>query len=208
MGNFNSKGIRSLTLEIDYYNENFWFDEVEKHGDVENYSTGYYGYKFFENVILHLTDIPPDGYIVVLGTNKCTSFNLLCDHFGKDRCIGYDIANPTNHSRVRVSNILDVVENIPISFVHNDIGNFSLTPTAMFYAQQWAAKNVIDGGYFLGRNNLNRAKIPLEQYMEKLGFTNMNMLGLTGIFDLSQIKHRELEGHMLSKKIKRNDFIG
>ena len=191
-----------MQTEKKFYDENFWFYQIEQHGDVENYSNKYYAYQLFEKIILKLNDIPDNGYIVVLGTNKCVSFNLLCDYFGKDRCIGYDIANPTNHPCVKIGNILEVTESIPISFVHNDIGNFSLTPTAKFYAQQWAAKNVIEGGYFLGRNNLNRAKIPLEQFMKRCGFVNLQLLGLTGIFDLSDVKHRELEGHMLSKKIK------
>jgi hypothetical protein len=190
-----------------YYSKDYWFNEVDKHGDVSDYGTEYYAYQFFEKIVLNLTDIPDNGYIVVLGTNKCVSFNLLCEHFGNDRCIGYDIDNPTNHPCVKVQNILDVSESIPISFVHNDIGNYTLTPTAKFHAQQWAAQNVVEGGYFLGRNNLNRARIPIEQYMERSGFLNINMLSLTGIFDLSNIKHRELEGHMISKKVGIRQYV-
>ena len=193
--------------ETDFYSENFWFSQIDQHGDVADYGKDYYAYKFFENIILQLSDIPDNGYILVMGTHNCVSFNLLCDHFGKDRCIGYDIANPTNHPCVKVKNILEVTDNIPISFVHNDIGNYGFTPTAKFHAQQWAAKNVVNGGYFLGRNNLNRAKLPIEQYMERLGFLNMNMLALTGVFDLSTIAHRELEGHMISKKIGMRQYV-
>ena len=156
---------------------------------------------------MNLTDIPDNGYIVVMGTHNCVSFNLLCEHFGKDRCVGYDIANPTNHPCVKVKNILEVNDNIPISFVHNDIGNYGFTPTAKFYAQQWAANNVVEGGYFLGRNNLNRAKLPIEQYMERLGFLNTNMLALTGVFNLSNIAYRELEGHMISKKVGIRHYV-
>lgn len=193
--------------EINYYSKQFWFDEIEKHGDVADYGQDYYAYKFFENIILKLTDIPKNGYIVVLGTHKCVSFNLLCEFYGKDRCIGFDIANPTNHPCVRTTNILEVTENLPISFVHNDIGNYGFTPVAKFYAQQWAAQNVVEGGYFLGRNNLNKARIPIEQYMERTGFLNLNMLALTGIFDLKNITYRELEGHMLSKKVGVRNYV-
>lgn len=190
-----------------YYSEKFWFEEIDQHGDVAGYESDYYAYQFFEKVILKLKDIPDNGFIIVLGTNKCVSFNLLCEYFGKDRCIGYDIANPTNHPCVRVGNILEVKESIPISFVHNDIGNYGLTPLAKFYAQQWAANNVVEGGYFLGRNNLNRAKIPIEQFMERLGFLNTNMLALTGVFDLSTVNYRELEGHMISKKVGVRHYV-
>ena len=186
--------------ETNYYNENFWFNELDKHG-VTAYDESYWAYTMFEEIILKLKDIPNEGMIVVLGTNRCISFDLLCKHFGYDRCIGYDIANPTNHPNVKVMNVLNLDEEYPIAFCYNDIGNFQLTPIAKLYAQQWGARNVIDGGYFLGRNNLNSAKLHLEQQMERFGFLNTQLLTLTGIFDLSKLTYRELEGHMLSKKI-------
>lgn len=186
--------------ESKFYSEDFWFSNLEKHG-IEKYDENYWAYIMFNEIVLKLKDIPTEGYIVVLGTNNCISFDLLCKYFGYDRCIGYDIANPTNHSNVIVKNILEVDAEYPIAFCYNDIGNFELTPTAKLYAQQWGAKNVIEGGYFLGRNNLNAAKFPLEEHMERFGFLNTQLQTLTGIFDLSKLTQRELEGHMLSKKV-------
>lgn len=186
--------------ENKFYSENFWFSDLQKHG-IENYDENYWAYIIFNEIILKLKDIPEDGYIVVLGTNNCISFDLLCKHFGYDRCIGYDIANPTNHSNVIVKNILEIDAEYPIAFCYNDIGNFELTPIAKLHAQQWGAKNVVKGGYFLGRNNLNAAKFPLEEHMERFGFLNTQLQTLTGIFDLSKLTERELEGHMLSKKV-------
>jgi len=186
--------------ESKFYSENFWFSDLQKHG-IENYDENYWAYIMFNEIILKLKDIPAEGYIVVLGTNNCISFDLLCKHFGYDRCIGYDIANPTNHSNVIIKNILEIDAEYPIAFCYNDIGNFELTPMAKLHAQQWGAKNVIKGGYFLGRNNLNAAKFPLEEHMERFGFLNTQLQTLTGIFDLSKLTERELEGHMLSKKV-------
>lgn len=186
--------------EDKFYYENFWFSNLENHG-IENYDETYWAYIMFNEIVLKLKDIPENGYIVVLGTNNCLSFDLLCNHFGYDRCIGYDIANPTNHSNVIVKNILEIDAEYPIAFCYNDIGNFELTPMAKLYAQQWAAKNVVKGGYFLGRNNLNAAKFPLEEHMERFGFLNTQLQTLTGIFDLTKLTERELEGHMLSKKV-------
>lgn len=185
--------------ESKYYSKEFWFKDLIKHG-ITDYNESYWAYVMFKEIILKLNDIPDNGYIVVLGTNKCVSFDLLCKHFGYDRCIGYDIDNPTNHPNVRVKNILDLDEDYPIAFCYNDIGSFQYTPLAKLHAQQWGAKNVIDGGYFLGRNNLNISKFPLEQHMERFGFLNTQLLTLTGIFDLSKLDTKEVEGHMLSKK--------
>ena len=192
-------------FESDFYSIDFWFNQIEKHGgEVNNYGSNYYAYKIFEQLICKLTDIP-DGFIVVLGTHNCVSFNLLCEHFGKDRCIGYDIANPTNHPNIKIKNILDLTNNdsLPIAFVHNDIGNFTYTPLAKLHAQMWAASNVVPGGYFLGRNDLNCQKIPLENLMQRQGFINTDLIALTGIVNLSNIQIDALDGHMLSKKIKK-----
>jgi len=191
--------------ESTYYDVDFWFNKPEMHGDDHNYTDRYWGYQFYVSLVTKLSDIPANGYIVVLGTRKCESFNLLCEHFGRDRCIGYDLANPMDHPCVKIKNALDfsTADDIPISFVHNDIGSFKLTPLAKLQAQQWAARNVIHGGYFLGRNNLNLAKYPIEELMTRYGFSNLDMAALTGLCDLHKISKAAVEGHMLSKKIGR-----
>lgn len=195
-------------IESKFHDVDFWFNHPELHGDDHNYTKNYWGYQLYEQLITKISDIPPEGYIVVLGTRNCESFNLLCDYFGHDRCVGYDLSNPKNHSRVTVKNVLELGEsdNIPISFVHNDIGSFVLTPLAKLHAQQWAAKNVLPGGYFLGRNNLNSAKYPLEELMSRYGFSNCDLLTLSGLCNFNNISNRALEGHMLSKKIGRKDL--
>jgi hypothetical protein len=191
--------------ESNYYSEEFWFNNLKNHG-IDSYDENYWSYVMFREIVIKLNDIPKEGYIVVLGTNNCFSFDLLCQHFGYDRCVGYDIANPTNHPNVKVMNILELNETYPIAFCYNDIGNFELTPVAKFYAQQWGAKNVIEGGYFLGKNNLNSGKFSLEEQMERYGFLNTQLLSLTGLLDLSKLSKRELEGHMISKKDKIRNY--
>jgi len=194
--------------ESEFYDADFWFHKPESHGDDHCYTSSYWGYQFYERLVVKLSDIPENGHIVVLGTRNCESFDILCEYFGRDRCIGYDLANPTNHPCVQVKNVLelDQAANVPISFVHNDIGSFVLTPMAKLHAQRWAADNVITGGYFLGRNNLNTAKYPLEELMTRLGFTNCDLLGLTGLCNLADMSMSDLQGHMLSKKIGRKDL--
>ena len=188
--------------EKDYYNIDYWFNNPTEHEDVDNYGKDYYGYKIYENIILKLADVPSEGYIVLLGTNRCVSFNLLCDHFGKDRCIGYDIYNPTNNTQVitKDCNLLSSEDDIPIAFCHNDLGSFPTTPLLKKKGQQWAAKNVVKGGYFLGRNNLNRAKFKSEQLMESLGFENTQFIDMQGDYDMSSFEYSWIEGHMLSKR--------
>jgi hypothetical protein len=184
------------------YNKKYWYEETEKHGDVYEYGTDYYAYKLFDNIITQIKDIP-DGKIVVMGTHNCVSFDLLCKHFGYNRCIGYDIANPTNHPNVIVKNVMELseIDYFPIAFVHNDIGNFQLTPAAKLHAQKWAANCVVEGGYFLGRTNINYAKYDLEGTMKDLGFVNFNLQIASTFLDTSKIRKEDLIYHMLSKKV-------
>ena len=191
--------------ENKYYNEGFWFSAEGQvhHGEVSSYSQDYYANKLYKQLLTKLTDVPQEGYIVVIGSNNCVSFNILCDHFGADRCLGIDIANPSNHSRVLVKDIMnfDETDNIPIALSHNDLGSFPLTPVAKWRAQVWAAKNTVSGGYVLGRNDFNSAAYPIEALMTRHEFVNVYLSGLTGLLNLD-MSESVLEGHMLSKKCR------
>tara|TARA_R110002020_G_scaffold225140_6_gene435253 strand:- start:148 stop:750 length:603 start_codon:yes stop_codon:yes gene_type:complete len=197
-----------MTREESFYNPEFWFNNTNLHNQKQNvngYGKEYYVYKLYENLVLKINNIPDNGYIVVLGSNKCISFDLLCQHFGKERCIGYDIYNPTEHSRVKVLDCskLSDEHNIPIAFVHNDVGSFPLTPKLKLHAQKWAIGNLIEGGYFLSRNNLNSAKFDLEGMMLENNIFNTHLESLKDFIDLSMFDDKTIEGHMIGKKIKR-----
>ena len=150
-------------------------------------------------------DIPSDGHIVVLGTHNCTSFNLLCNTYGEERCVGYDLHNPSNHKKVIIKDcmLLSDDDNIPMAFCHNDVGSYPTTPELKIHAQKWASKNIIKGGVFLGRNNLNRAKFDNEGLMISLGFKNIYFSELCKDFpEISNIlSDGDIEGHMLSIKL-------
>ena len=191
-------------MEKRYYTEDFWYYQHDLHGKVSGYGENYYANQLYELLVTKLRDIPANGHVVVLGSNNCVSFQILVDHFGCDRCVGIDIANPKNHPLVKVKNILDFdsSDDIPIAFVHNDLGSYPFTPVAKIAAQIWSAKNTVPGGYVLSRNNLNAAKFPVEEYMSNFGFLNSQLLSFTGALDISKIDQEVLEGHMLSRKSK------
>lgn len=195
-------------MEEKYYNKSFWFENTEKHNQRQNvngYGEDYYVYKIYKNIILKMNNIPNEGYIVVLGTNRCVSFDLLCEHFGRERCLGFDIHNPVNNDRVVTMNCnnLGTKDDIPIAFVHNDMGSFPLTPKLKLHAQKWAIRNLVNGGYFLSRNNLNSAKYDLESLMSKNDVFDIQLESLKDFIDLSMLDDKTIEGHMICKKIKR-----
>ena len=188
-----------------------WFDtktsELLKGWPLDDRDSNYYVNKFYEEIVFNL-DLPKEGKIIVMGTHNCYSFDLLCKKFGYDRCIGFDLFNPTNHPNVIIKdceNLNDVDDDYKIAFCHNDIGSFWKTPKLKLHCQKWASKKVIEGGYFLGNNNYNRPRIELEKRMEKLGYKNFQLL--TNDLKLDKkvsISDDILRGYMVSKRLKTN----
>ena len=88
-----------------------------------------------------------------------------------------------------------------LAFCHNDIGSFWQTPQLKLHCQNWAAKNIIKGGYFLGNNNYNRPRFKLEKIMSDYGFKNYQ-LNDSKHFNSPKITISEniLKGYMLSIK--------
>ncbi len=187
--------------EKKYYDYAYWFEKPKLHENEDNYKEGYYAYEIFKNV-LPLLEIPDNGYIVVLGSHNCVSLELLCKIYGSERCIGYDLFNPTNHNRVKIKDCsqLSIEDNIPIAFCHNDLGSFPTTPALKIYGQKWAANNIVKNGVMLSRNNLNSAKFKVEQVMEKKGFKNVMFSELRekNPLNFKNLSEREIEGHMFS----------
>lgn len=189
---------RQLTEQESY---SFWFEnsEFDEH---DQFGSDYYVNDFYKDVVFNL-NIPDEGYIVVAGTHKAVSFDLLCERFGKERCIGFDLYNPSNHERVREIDCMDLSDDevLPIAFAHNDVGSLSHTPELKIHTHKWLTQNVINGGYILGNNNLNRAKFKFEEYMEENGFQNTQFEDLNkDVFDLSKFPHERIEGYMISRK--------
>jgi len=179
----------------------FWFENPEFDAH-DQFGSKYYVNDFYTKIVFNL-DIPDDGYIVVAGTARAVSFDLLCQRFGADRCIGYDLYNPSEHPRVFIKDCMELnqQDNIPIAFAHNDIGSLSHTPELKIKTHKWLASNIIDGGYVLGNNNLNRAKFKFEEYMSEHGFVNTQFSDLSSEqFDISSFPHERIEGYMISKK--------
>src|SRR5882672_1999405 len=116
------------TEQVNYRSE-FWFDNP-RHDNCANFGAEYFANSLYRGLVTRLDDVPDEGYIVVLGTNRCVSFDLLCDFFGPDRCIGYDLHNPAGHPRVVIRDCSTLSEDdaLPIAFCHNDIGSYPHTP--------------------------------------------------------------------------------
>ena len=184
-----------------FYSYDYWFNNKE-HDNWDQGKDGYYVHTFYDNIVKKL-DIPKEGKILILGTHNCHSFDKLCKHFGYDRCIGFDLHNPTNHPNVQIKNCmeLDNNDNMEIAFCHNDLGNYATTPHLKEHAQRWLAKNIVKGGYVLSNNNYNRAKVDNIGIMKSNNFEITQLLDCKDKYDLSKLPFERIEGYMLSKKL-------
>lgn len=199
-----------IYTETNYYSYNYWFNNPE-HDCWNQGGNDYYVNTFYEEIIFKL-DIPKEGYIVVLGTHNCIALQKLCNFFGKERVIGYDLHNPKNHPNVKIKdcNKLNDNDNVPIAFFHNDLGSFSTTPKLKLHGYNWALKNIINGGYILGNNNLNRAKVKIEELLKENNFENTYLKDLSkekyNLNKISKVENHNgrefcaMEGYMISKK--------
>ncbi len=188
-------------LEEDYYSYDYWFNNPE-HKEWDHGRENYYVHTFYDNIVKSLP-IPETGKILIMGTHNCHSFDKLCKHFGYDRCIGYDLHNPTEHPNVVIQNCLELSDNdkIDIAFCHNDLGNYTTTPKLKEHAQKWAAKNLIKGGYMLSNNNYNRAKVNNIEIMKENNCEIIQLSEVVETYNLSTLPFKRIEGYMISKKV-------
>ena len=78
-----------------------WWFKSDNNLDQTIYNT------FYNDIVVNL-DVPDEGYIVVMGTARAVSFDILCKHFGEDRCIGFDLYNPSEHPRVKIKDCMEL----------------------------------------------------------------------------------------------------
>lgn len=146
----------------------FWFNQTHEHGDVHDYGIDYCHNKIIKQIIFNLQ--LPKGKIIMLGSHRCVGLDILCHKYGNDRVIGFDLYNPTNHPCVKTGNIINLTEQINSALIINDLGSFKLTPKSKIYAQEWASKNTVKGGYVLCTTNNNSANYDIEGHMKDQGF--------------------------------------
>ena len=188
---------------FNYKNEvNYWYNNIDEHGeDVYSYGPKYYVGLVIKKIIPFLK-LPSSEKICMLGTHNCYSFKLLEEFYGKDRCIGFDLKNPTNRSNIIEGSIVDLNSDLipPLSFCWNDLGNYKRNPFEKMYGQIVFANRIVNGGVFIGRDGSNRARFPVEALMSELNYKNENLLNFFIQKDISfeGIDKSLLSSHLIS----------
>ena len=85
-----------ISLNEEVYDYDFWFNQIELHGDVHNYGPDYVHNKILQQIIFML-DLPT-GKIVMLGSNKCYGLEL----FGNET-INIDTKNDIDFLKYKIN---------------------------------------------------------------------------------------------------------
>ena len=152
-------------------------------------------------LLIPVLKIPQAGKVCMLGTHTCHSFSILEEHFGEERCIGYDLYNPTKRRNIteKPINQIDASKIPQLSFCWNDIGNYSRSPGDKMLAQIRFAAKVMSKGCFIGRDGSNRARFPVDAFMEELGCKN---LSLYDFFSQRNIDTNTVSPHFLKSHLR------
>ena len=120
----------------------------------------------YHRILFDYINIPKNGDVVQLGVGFGLSLQLLIEKFG-ERCYGIDIFNPANHPAVRIIDVRDL-KDVPLSYVHCNVGNFDSTPIIRKIGLEWSLRNLVPGGYCCTAGN--------HEYIESLlGFKILDL---------------------------------
>lgn len=162
------------------YSYQFWFENQEQYWGKWNMQPQYnldgYAAQIYSQIIIPQLQLP-EGKVVVLGSNNCIAFDLLCEHYGQDRCVGYDLHNPTDHPCVIIkdANDLGPADDIPIAFAFPDVCDWYTGPIARRCALEWAVRNTVPGGWVLGPTDKNGANYPATDNFTGWGFDKYSL---------------------------------
>tara|TARA_R110002020_G_scaffold378887_3_gene589931 strand:+ start:1308 stop:1850 length:543 start_codon:yes stop_codon:yes gene_type:complete len=137
----------------------------------KNYGYDYCSYLVAKHVLPKL-NIPNKGSIVQIGCALGLALEKMCDTFGPDRVVGYDIINPLNHPNIKVMNCENLSEEMEIAFCEIDVAAAATHPELRLHCLNWSMKNMLPGGKILFNNNFSSKhyKMNIEEYMLKNGY--------------------------------------
>ena len=126
-------------------------------GGIEMWS--YFGYQYHSYLItkhiISTLPIPKVGKLVQFGTGLGIVVEFLCNLYGNDRVIGYDLFNPLSHPNVK---FLDVDKTIPpvddMAYVEIDVGSMSHFRSQRKELLVWTFDNMVNNGYILTNKKL------------------------------------------------------
>lgn len=129
-----------------------WKDYFEGGAGIwSEYGYNYHSYLIAKNIISNLKF--NNGMFVQFGTGLGLTIEHLCNVFGYDRVVGYDLFNPLSHPNIKS---LDVYESLPkdmdLCYTDIDIGNVRLDYDIRSKLFDWAYKNTKQGYILINKS--------------------------------------------------------
>jgi len=160
-------------------------------GGIEMWS--YFGYQYHSYTITkHIVSklsIPKHGKLIQLGTGLGVVVEYLCNKYGYDRVIGYDLFNPLGHPNIE---FLDMETDIPdenkIAYLEIDVGSMSHFSEQRKKILEWSFSNMVSGGYVLTNKKLalELQEEPASSWNFELGQHRFDIINLNE-FDVPEL---------------------
>ena len=142
-------------------NKKIWKDWFEGGKSIwSEYGYNYHSYLIAKNIISSLNF--GEGKFVQFGTGLGLTIEYLCNQFGYDRVIGYDMFNPLNHPNIHSLDVYtDFPQDMNLCYTDIDIGDVRGDYDIRIKLFDWALKNTKNGYILINKsiasqyNNLN-----------------------------------------------------
>lgn len=105
----------------------------------------------FLREVVFACPVPDEGWVVELGTARAVNFRLLCEHFGPERCIGYDVVNYAHDPLVLERDVrtLTKADDRPVALGWNDLSEWELSPRSKLAGLEFLTRNLVPGGFYM-----------------------------------------------------------
>ena len=114
----------------------------------------YHSYKITKHIVTKLP-VPESGKLIQLGSGLGVVVEFLCNNYGEDRVIGYDLFNPLGHPNIK---FLDMEKSTPprdkIAYLEIDVGSMGHFSNQRKKLLEWSFNNIVNGGYVLTNKKL------------------------------------------------------
>jgi hypothetical protein len=109
----------------------------------------YHSYMIIKHILSELP-VPKTGKLIQLGTSMGISIEFLCNKYGEDRVVGYDLFNPLKHPNIVIRDLEEnFLEDFEISYCDIDVGMIDNKYDLRKKYLNWAKRNLVLGGYIL-----------------------------------------------------------
>ena len=135
----------------------------------------YKSFTFIKNIVIQKFNMPVEGKIIQYGVYDGCAFDLLCDNYGRERVVGYDI-NPTITNRNIIKFDLNQVDEDtigPVAFCDIDVGDFDTHSDLRLKLLHLSSKLAVQNGLIMVNSPMVTNQIWKEkghQYMIDNGF--------------------------------------